>query len=246
MKRLVLLTILLLFSLSSCSGIPQTGAGHSDGLETPGIGHAVFPLTPGTCWTYEGTVKWTEGAEVKEKTVLWQMEVVESNERGDVTGYHMKGHPRELIGYQEGKEPADYAILRVGPNKFYYANLQSYQRLLDENDDLAGLIREEDLFLELPLKEGKRFCETEQILREDGMNCWVTGKGEPVQMKKVAGLALPVALLEYPVLKARLPDHMSVGFTPGVGITNFKYIHHGTTFEVDLILSEFEVKKLQE
>jgi hypothetical protein len=52
------------------------------------------------------------------------------------------------------------------------------------------------------LQEGKRFCETAQILREDGMNCWVTGKGEPVQMKKVAGLALPVALLEYPVLKA--------------------------------------------
>jgi hypothetical protein len=242
MQRLIVFIVLILFLLSSCNGIPQTGAGQSDSQETPGIGQAVFPLTTGTCWTYEGTVKWTEGTEIKEKAVKWQMEVMDTTVRGEITGYRMKGHPRELAMYEEGQERGEYAILRIGSNKFYYAGVDALQRLDDENDDLADLVQEEDLFLELPLQEGKRFCETAQIFREDGMNCWVTGKGEPVQMKKVAGLALPVALLEYPVLRTSLPDQVIVGFTPGVGITNFKYIHHGTTAEVDLILSEFDGK----
>jgi hypothetical protein len=93
MQRLIVFIVLILFLLSSCNGIPQTGAGQSDSLETPGIGQAVFPLTPGTCWTYEGTVKWTEGAEVKEKAVKWQMEVDESNERGDDHRVSYEGAP---------------------------------------------------------------------------------------------------------------------------------------------------------
>jgi hypothetical protein len=240
MKRLVFLTALILFSLSSCVGIPQTGAGNPESQETPGIGQAVFPLIPGTCWTYEGTVKWTAGDQVKEKAVRWQMEVLNTIVRGDVTGYHMRGHPRELAWYVEGQEPGEYAILRVGSDRFYYGSVGSYQRLKDENDDLSGLIREEDLFLSLPLDEGKRFCETEQILREDGMYCWLTGKGEPIQMKNVAGLTMAAPLMEYPVLKSTGPDQMVVGFTPGIGITTFSYIHHGTVAEVNLTLTEFK------
>jgi hypothetical protein len=241
MKRLVFVTILFMFILTGCTGIPQTGAGLPESQETPGIAQAVFPLNPGTCWTYEGTVKWTEGDTVLEKAIRWQMEVLEVVVRGDITGYRMKGHPHELAWYIEGQEPGEYAILRVGSNKFYYASPESFQRLANEQDDLEGLVSDDNLFLELPLKEGKRFCETEQILREDGMYCWVIGKGEPVQMKKVVGLTMPAPLVEYPVLRATMPDRMEVGFTPGVGITKFYYIHHGTIAEVKLELSGFEI-----
>jgi hypothetical protein len=110
MKRLVILTVFILLFLTSCASIPQTGAGHPERQETPGIGQAIFPLIPGTCWTYEGTVKWTEGAEVKEKEVIWRMEVIDTIVRGEVTGYHMKGHPHELAWYVEGQEPGEYAI----------------------------------------------------------------------------------------------------------------------------------------
>jgi hypothetical protein len=241
MKRLVFVTILLLCTISSCTIIPETGAGVLDSQETPGIAQAVFPLHPGTCWTYDGTVKWTEGDTVSEKTIRWQMEVLQIVVRGEITGYRMKGHPRELAWYNEGQEPGEYGILRVGSNKFYYASLESFQRLLNEQDDLGALVSDENLFLELPLREGKRFCETEQILREDGMYCWIIGKGEPLQMKNVAGLTMPAPLVEYPVLRATLPDRMEVGFTPGVGITNFYYVHHGTAAEVKLELSGFEI-----
>jgi hypothetical protein len=239
MKRLAFLSIFLLLLLTNCTGFPQAGVGNPEAQEAQGIGQVIFPLIPGTKWTYEGTVRWTEGFELKEKAVTWKMEVVDAVNRGEVAGYHMKGHPRELVWYVDGQEPGEYAILQVGANKFYYASIDAYQRLFNEADDLAGLVSEEDLFLELPLKEGKRFCETEQILREDGMYCWVIGKGEPVQMKNVAGLTMPAPLLEYPVQRSTLPDYIQIGFTPGVGITKFNYVHHGTTAEVNLELVEF-------
>jgi len=243
MKRLVFLSIIILLFLSNCTGVPPTEGGYFATQESQRIGQVIFPLVPGACWTYKGLVRWTEGEEVKEKSITWKMEVIESITRGEVTGYHMVGNPRELVWYTDGQEPREYAILQVGSNKFYYADVEAYRRLQDDEDDLAGLIREQDLFLELPLKEGKRFCETEQILREDGLYCWIIGKGEPVQTKNVAGLTMAASPLEYPVLRSTLPDHMQLGFTPGVGITNFYYIHHGTKTEVDLSLIEFESGK---
>jgi len=38
-----------------------------------------------------------------------------------------------------------------------------------------------------------------------------------------------------------LPDHTIIDFVPGIGITGYSYIHHGTVSEVKVKLVDFRV-----
>ena len=48
------------------------------------------------------------------------------------------------------------------------------KRLADSSDSLQDLIDPDDVFLQLPLAKGKKFCaDSEQMTREDDEYCWV-------------------------------------------------------------------------
>ncbi len=202
-----------------------------------------FPLATGAYWVYAGTIKWTRpnstAADVVEQTIQWKMEVRRKIEDNDIVGYEMKGAPWDLAWYEEGQVPSEYSIIQVGTNRFYTADINTTIRLLNTDDVLIDLVRPGDLLLEIPLVPGERFCDDISITRPDGMYCWRVGKATQSDLKNVKGINPSAPLDEYSIYQATGPDFSGFTFVPGVGITSYRYTHHGTVAECDIQLIEF-------
>ena len=201
-----------------------------------------FPLAIGTYWIYEGTVAWTVETTVNEKTIQWKMEVVDvvpAVHDNGVVAYVMKGHPGDLAWYEEGKQPSDYLIIQSGQSRFYEARIDVLPRLSDEDDDLYGLVEEDQLFLDIPLVPRKKFCEAEFITLYNGGYCWIVGEGKRIEPGDIKGIDTFEELTEYGIWKGTRPDHVGFGFIPRVGISRFFYNHHGTISQADVRLVEF-------
>lgn len=194
-----------------------------------------LPLVESSYWVYRGTVRWTEGGRVEQREMTWRMEVIASIRRGEITGHRMRGHPWDLIFYEAGRKPGEYAILQVG-RRFYATRADALKRLEDGADDLEGLVDESDLILDFPLTLGKKFGDAEMMRRADGWYCWVVEETRPTSSWNVAGVPRPDRTA---VLSHRTnPDHTIVDFAEGIGIVRYRYVHHGTVSEVDMTLVE--------
>jgi len=211
----------------------------------------VFPLSRGSYWIYKGTAKWTKPTsistgenKVMEKTLIWKMEVIETINREHLTTAVLKGHPVDLVCYEEGKSRGDYLIIRVGPGKFYLLSDErgekALKRLRDKKDLLGGLLdRGCEPFLDLPLTPGKVFGETDWITRQDRRYCWVVEGEHQIQLKHTKGISPSRKMRQHRLTYQTLPDHTVIDFVPGVGITRYTYVHHGTIMETDLRLVEY-------
>ena len=85
------------------------------------------------------------------------MEVIETVERYPVVGYALRGYPSDLAWYEEGMEPGNYAVIQTGTSRYYMTDQEALERLKDADDVLVGLVREYELFLDVPLQVGKVF-----------------------------------------------------------------------------------------
>jgi hypothetical protein len=198
-----------------------------------------FPLAPGAAWVYEGAVKWEGCGGICDKTISWKMEVLNVVQRSDFIAYAMHGHPADLAWYTEGKFPSVYAIVQKGPAQYYRATLETFKRLQDPADRLDNLLNERDLFLDAPLYPGKRFGEVEQLALPDGQYCWIVQSEAQPLSHAIRGVSPDANFSEYTLSFVTLPDHTSVRFAPGVGMTHYTYVHHGTISEVDMQLIEY-------
>ena len=201
-------------------------------LEAP-----AFPLADGAYWVYKGQVSYQQEGDVVEETIEWRVEVVESVDYPSVTGYLMHGSLDDLAFYTPGTEPSSYAIIQVGSNRFYRADLETYNRLKTEDDFHIGLVSEHNLILELPLETGNRFCEAEQITRLDGGYCWVVGEPEIVTFDFLPGQDVQA----YPISFSTNPDQTLIYFAPGIGIAAFRYHHSGSVSDVQMALVEYSL-----
>lgn len=207
----------------------------------------VLPLSEGTYWIYEGVTKWTEenSTDLEEKKITWKMEVIENFQRGHVNVGVVKGHPADLVWYREGKERGDYLIIELKPGKYYLVMgdrvPEVLARLKDEGDFLANLLEESELFLEWPLLTGQVFGSTSQLARLDGGYRWNVEQQELVGLKtkRIAS----GSETQYRLTYRTAPDRVVVHFIPGVGISRYQYLHHGTISEIDLKLIEFQPGK---
>jgi hypothetical protein len=201
--------------------------------DVPETAAQTYPLGEGAYWVYQGTVRYEGG----EESLQWRVEVTETISKSNVTGYRMRGALSDLAFYAPGRQPSEYAILKVGSNRFYSADLEAYARLTDHEDIfLIGLVQEQNLFLELPLVVGNRFCEAEQITRLDESYCWVVGEPETVTLDAAAGGDVQA----YPLYYMTNPDQTVVYFSPGIGVVAFTYHHSGSASDVQMALIEYQ------
>jgi len=240
--RTVFIAWMIIASLCGCAGGKPAVTPLSFGEDRSGND---FPLVEGAYWVYEGALRWVVGDEVHAQDIRWQMAVIEFAQCGEVSGYHMQGHPGDLAWYEPGKAPSEYTIIRTGhtAGRLYYADLEAFQRLKACQDALVDLVQDTNLFLEIPLQPGQRFCEAQQITRTDGMYCWVVSSGSQSELKNVPGVNQASEFVEYSIAKYTMPDHTIVQFAPGIGITGFVYNHHGTVSEVEVRLAEYHPGK---
>lgn len=192
-----------------------------------------FPLERGNYWLYEGSYKQETEEGISDIRTSLRMEVLENISRGNVFAALLKGHPYDVLNYDEGSKNASYMILCISGKYFLASEERSgviYDRLKNPNDSLFNLLEGTELFLETSLEKGKVFGETEQISRLDGMYCWkVDSSASDLNEKNKA----------YFLSYTSLPYAQRIEFVPGLGIKNFIYKHNGFVFEVNLKLVEF-------
>lgn len=211
-------------------------------------GSSTFPLAPGTTWTYQGQVKWTnaETQRIEEKSVVWTMEIVETLTRGYVLAAVVRGHPSDLAHFREGRAPGTYVIVRVGLAKFYLLKStrapEALARLRDADDLLHNLVYEDEIFLDAPLAAGKVFGETGQLTRQDASYLWVVEEERISTLENVKGVR-PARRTVFRLLYRTLPDREEIEFVPEVGIIRYAYAHHGTVSEADVRLVEYQAGK---
>lgn len=241
-KRLLLFSLVVVTLVSSCS---QLGGTQPLLPVQPTISPSqsildYFPLKKGSYWVYQGMVKWTKinSSEVIEEEIIWKMEVDRVFQRNTVVGYEMIGAPWDLAWYEAGKEPSRYGIIQAG-GQFYRVPVETVIRLMNEEDNLFGLVDQNDLLLDAPLTSGKKFCDTISITRPDNMYCWNVGEPVVFDPGNIKGIDVASQLWEYPIVNGTMPDASRMCFVPGIGISCYSYVHHGTVSEVDVHLTEY-------
>lgn len=241
-KKILFIACVMVFPVSSCfqseeslliPSLQPTFAPSQDILN-------YFPLKQGAYWVYQGPIKWTEpnSTDIFEDEITWKMEVKRVVERNSVVGYEMVGAPWDLAWYEKEKEQSKYGIVQAG-GKYYRVPYETVIRLFNEEDNLFGLVDESNLMLDIPLIHGERFCDSVSMTRPDGMYCWSVSEGTPYEAQSVAGVTDLEGLWEFTIAQYTMPDYSLIYFVPTVGISGYRYIHHGTVSEVDVKLIEY-------
>jgi len=193
-----------------------------------------FPLAKGSYWIYEGERKWQgHGPKVFSKEITCRTEVMDRIERTGVVAAVVRGYP--VCG-----EDLEVLISADG-HHFYLLPAESsvLKRLKDPNDALVDLARDDQIELVLPLVKGERFCEASQMIRPDGFYCSVVEEQRREKLRGVSGISGDLERTAYQITFRTLPDYTAIDFVPGVGITSYDYVHHGTIDEEHLKLVEF-------
>jgi len=202
-----------------------------------------FPMSAGTSWTYRGIVRWTHHInKVSETSVEWKMGIRRLIHHGEYTGAVVSGFPGDLDWSDGSVKPVDSLLVRFRQEKFYLIPgerfAESVQMLENPNDPLKDLLNEDDLFLQLPLAQGKKFCGAEGMARPDSGYCWVVDSSKSVSLDNVIG-APTGPRTSYRIRYVTNPDDVDFDFVPGVGFVRYEYHHHGTVADTELRLSEF-------
>ncbi len=227
MKKLIwfMLVFSMMLGASACGEVAEV-------IEDP------YPMRIGQYWVYGGDVITTDGTGMP---VEWKMEVVDKIERGHVTGYLMLGHPADLAFYDENDPPtrSEFTIVKVNDGRIYQGSKDLFTRLKDLNDDLINLVTGTQLIYDFPLTNGKHFCESEQITRQGNSYCWIVTQEEIINLVDVIGVSSQKRYVSYSMLYSTLPDHIEKTFVPGIGLTKYAYVHHGSPSSVDVVLREY-------
>jgi hypothetical protein len=208
-------------------------------------GFEPFPLAPGAAWIYQGHVKWTVPGTntIRESTLSWTMNVTATRDVGKARLARLRGHPIDLLLYEEGKPAGDYVLLNFESRRFYLLQTQAADAAWNAEHEAA--LREavagwaNALFLDLPLEKDKRFGHPEMLKRTDTFYAWLVQDVRASRVEGIRGVPDSAGREEYELILRTMPDHQVMTFVPGLGITRYQYAHHGTVSQVDLRLVEF-------
>ena len=203
-----------------------------------------FPLRKGAYWIYSADVDWTvmnSQGEVRHSHVRFKSEVTDMVTRGNVFAARLRGFVQELGWYEPDRRPGDYVIVRVGVNRYYLIGSDSdtpelWTKITElPPDSRLEELGDDDLLLEAPLTRGALFGDPVQTPR--AWYCWEVADEAPVHLP--ARVSRRAGLHEFTLKFRTTPDFTEFGFVPGIGITRFRYTHHGTVANCEARLIEF-------
>jgi hypothetical protein len=200
--------------------------------EKPGAQADPWPLEKGMAWVYTGRCN--------NRAQTCEMQVTGVIHRDGLLFATMHGYPADLLD-GAGSQPSVWGLL-VAANERYYRveGLRAdtiRNRLADPGDNLAGLVQEQELMFQLPLVPGKMFGETFQLTRTDSLYCWIVTAKTGFDPTSAGIRDRQGSMDQYTLRFSTQPDETLIGFVPGIGITSFKYSHHGTPAELDMKLT---------
>ena len=206
-------------------------------------------MSEGTYWIYRGIVRYTHHINrVGEVQVTWRMVIRRFIQRGDVWAAVVNGFPSDL-DWSEGKAKPWDSLLIEFKGKFYLVGAERFaeavHRLEQPSDDLAGLLRDDDVFLQWPLQQGDKFCDADGMARPDRMYCWSVESSRLTLLNRTTGVP-PGKHTEFVIQYRTNPDHEKFTFVPAIGMTTYEYHHHGTVADTELKLVAFHQPSAEE
>lgn len=203
-----------------------------------------FPMSVGTSWAYRGIVRWSlSTGKVSETKVEWKTDILRIIRHGEYTGAVIRGFPGDLDWSDGRPNPTDSLLVRFGQEKFYLISEErfgsSLQMLENPIESLEGLLNDGDIFLQLPLAQGKKYCNAENMARSDGRYCWIVESSKSIDLAELTRGTLKGRGTSFRIRYVTNPDDLTYEFVPGVGITRYEYHHHGTVADTELQLSGF-------
>jgi hypothetical protein len=205
--------------------------------------NSFLPANPGTYWVYKGTVGWYDDANDKPGSaeVTWKMSVERVIRKPGIVAAVVSGFPADLDWSGGTTGPKPWLFLEDGKHQVYYENLgptYDLSKLTGDEHVFDKFMVDDNLFFQLPLSKGEKFCDEEAKKREDGMYCWVvaeTGRRKLTSVKGAPEEEQTVFTLQY----RTLPDDTSIEVVLGIGVLSYRYHHHGTVADTELQLVEF-------
>jgi hypothetical protein len=207
-----------------------------------------LPLAIGNAWTYTGDVWWAppNSRTVYRENVKWKMEITDIVERDGLRAAVIKGHPQDLMLYEQGREQGDYLLIATDSGKYYLLDGEraavALEQVRDPSNPLIDLVDDPDLVLDLPLFVGKRFCSAKELLRPDRLNCWTVSDEQITTLPGVAGVIATEETTTYLLTHRTSANHAIWNFVPGVGFTSFSFGTRGEPSAVELLLFKVELR----
>jgi len=211
-----------------------------------------WPLAKGTYWIYEGDVSWVETNpataenQVYKKHLMWRSEVIDTASNNGVPVALLHGFPTDMAWYNSKTQPSDSLLFLVGTD--YYRTTSNaaeiFQRIKGPGYRATvspeGDTNRVDLFLPTPLSDGKEFGLGDVIADLfTSRYCSLVGPATPFDLRAVKNAPKLKHPECYSITCHTTPDNDEMDFVPGLGITSYYYLHHGTTMEVSIHLIEF-------
>jgi hypothetical protein len=204
-----------------------------------------YPLQKGNSWTYQGNTKWAEGNSVVESQPIVKMQISKVIKRGLLTVAMVEGDFNDYRN-EGSSQPSVHLIMRTEKETYYDMTDDEtkavLERIKDPNDNPDDLLEGYgEAFLDMPLTVGKTFGDIDQIKRNDQLYCWVVIEEKDVDLSNIKGLEAIGKRKQYTICYSTLPDEVLIDFVSGVGITGYRYKHHGSIDEADLRLVEVNI-----
>jgi hypothetical protein len=198
-------------------------------------------MAQGTYWNYQGLVRWTHDINrVSETKVTWHTEISRFIQHPDVRAAVVNGFPSDLDWSNGRPQPSDSLLIESGGKFYVVANerfTDALHQLEQASADSSNLLRDDDLFLQWPLQQGQKFCDSEGMARPDDWYCWVVESSRLSVLQGIAGVPSRKRP-EFVIAYRTNPDHIRFTFVPEIGLTTYEYRHHGTVADTELKLVE--------
>jgi hypothetical protein len=204
-----------------------------------------FGLVYGRSSVYVGTARWTgDGKRVHSTSVVWPMDILQVRASSDTRGALVRGWIQELAWYTPGQRPA-FSVLFEHRGHLYHLTASDSAAAVDSLTvlmrDPASAATHAGLIVDSSLVIGRIFGgDPDRGQRNDALYAWQVDSKEAFTeafSRRAQWSALVAEPTRWRIAYRTLPDEQVIDFIPGVGISGFVYVHHGTTATVDVHLS---------
>ena len=168
------------------------------------------------------------------------MAIVQARSSHDVRGAVVRGWIQELAWYTPGQRP-DFSVLLEYRSRLYYVAAQDSVAAIDSLAAVlrngAAAARRGQLIVDSSLAIGQTFGgDAGDGRRTDGLYAWNVDS-QSAAPRHLQWSSLATEPTRWRIAYRTLPDEQEIDLVPGVGVSRFIFVHHGTVAAVDVHLA---------